>query len=142
MAEDAATALGESQQYETLLPAYPVEISTSLAPFMVIYDQAGQPLASNGYLNGSFPQLPPGVFDYANQNCEDRVTWQPEPGVRMAAVVVRYDGDKPGFVLAARSLREVEKRVGQIEQLTVLVWAITLVTSLVVVAGCERLLVN
>ncbi len=33
------------------------------------------------------------------------------PGVRNAVVVVRYGGEHPGFVLAGRSLREVEQRV-------------------------------
>jgi hypothetical protein len=41
---------------------------------------------------------------------EDRITWQPAPGVRVAAVIVPYGGQQPGFVLAGRSLRLVEQR--------------------------------
>ena len=40
---------------------------------------------------------------------EDRLTWQPEPGVRSATVVVHYQGAQAGFVMAGRSLREVGK---------------------------------
>jgi hypothetical protein len=40
---------------------------------------------------------------------ERRFTWQPEPEVRLASVLVEYDGANPGFVLAGRSLREVER---------------------------------
>jgi hypothetical protein len=69
----------------------------------------------------------------------NRVSWQPESGVRIAAVVVVYGGAQPGFVLAGRSLREIEKRESQIEQITGIVWLVTLAVSLVVVTGCELL---
>jgi hypothetical protein len=48
--------------------------------------------------------------------------------VRVAAVVVRYDN---GFVLAGRSLREVEKRASQVEILSgmamLAIWAMTFI---------------
>jgi hypothetical protein len=137
MAEDAAAALAAGGTPESMLPVPQVEISASLAPFMVIYSDAGQPLASSGLLHGAVPSLPSGIFDYTRQNSEDRVSWQPESGVRIAAVVVAYGGAQPGFVLAGRSLREVEKRESQVEQITGLAWLVTLAGSLVIVAGCE-----
>jgi hypothetical protein len=115
MAEDSAASLAAGGMPESVLPPAQVEISTSLAPFMVIYGAAGQPLVSSGLLHGAVPNLPTGVFDYTRQNGEDRVSWQPEPGVRVAAVVVAYGGAQPGFVLAGRSLR----------------------VSLIIVSGCE-----
>jgi hypothetical protein len=137
MAEDAAAVLTSGGAPESVLPAAHVEISTSLAPFMVIYSDAGEALASSARLHGAVPDLPPGIFDYTRQNGEDRVSWQPQPGVRIAAVVVAYDGAQPGFVLAGRSLREVEKREDQVQQLTGIAWLILLAGSLVVVAGSE-----
>jgi hypothetical protein len=138
MAEDAAAALSAGGAPESVLPkGTQVEISTSLAPFMVIYNDTGEPLALSGLLHGAVPLLPAGIFDYTRQNNEDRVTWQPETGIRMAAVVVVYGGAHPGFVLAGRSLREVEKRESQVEQITALAWLVTLAGSLVVVAACE-----
>jgi hypothetical protein len=137
MAEDAATALYAGGIPESMLPAGHVEISTSLSVFMVIYNDKGEPLVSSGFLHGNAPLLPPGIFDYTRQNNQDRVTWQPESGVRIAAVVVAYGGAQPGFVLAGRSLREVEKRESQIEQLAGIAWSVTLAVSLVVVAACE-----
>jgi len=94
---------------------------------MVIYSDTGQPLVSSGRLHGAVPLLPSGVFDYTRQNGEDRISWQPESGVRIAAVVVAYGGAQPGFVMAGRSLREVEKRESQVEQITGIVWLVTLV---------------
>ncbi|HEX8964956.1 MAG TPA: hypothetical protein VF820_00820, partial [Patescibacteria group bacterium] len=41
---------------------------------------------------------------------EDRITWQPEKGVRIAAVIDKLSGDKKGFVLVGRNLREIESR--------------------------------
>jgi hypothetical protein len=137
MAEDTAAALSAGGSPQSLLPAARVEISTSLAPFMVIYNDKGEPLVSSGLLHGTVPLLPPGVFDYTRQNNEDRVSWQPEPGVRIAAVVVAYGGAQPGFVLAGRSLREVEIRESQIEQVTGIAWLVTLLVSLLVAAACE-----
>jgi hypothetical protein len=137
MGEDAATALAAGGALESVLPATQVEISSSLAPFMVIYNAKGVPLASSARLHGATPTLPPGIFDYTLQKGEDRVTWQPEPGVRIAAVVVAYGGAQPGFVLAGRSLREVEIRASQAEQITGIVWLVTIFVSLIVVAGCE-----
>ena len=137
MAEDAAAALAAGGAPESVLLGARVEISASLAPFMVIYDEMGAPMASSGLLHGTVPLLPSGVFDYTRQNAEDRVSWQPEPGVRIAAVVVAYAGAQPGFVLAGRSLREVEKRASQVGQITGIAWLVILAVSLVVVAGCE-----
>jgi hypothetical protein len=137
MAEDTAAALAAGATPESVLPSTQVEFSTSLAPFMVIYNDKGEPLASSGLLHGAAPLLPAGVFDYTRQNGEDRVSWQPESGVRIAAVVVAYGGAQPGFVLAGRSLREVEKRESQVEQITGIAWLVTLVGSLVVVIICE-----
>jgi hypothetical protein len=58
MAEDAAAALAASTTPESVLPVAQVEIFTSLAPFMVIYDDTGGPLTSSGLLHGTIPLLP------------------------------------------------------------------------------------
>jgi hypothetical protein len=110
IAEDAAAALAAGDPLSSFLPAETVAVESSLAPFVVVFSDAGEATASTGLLHGETPALPAGVFDYVRSHGEDRVTWQPEPGVRIAAVIVRYGGEEPGFVLAGRSLREVEAR--------------------------------
>ena len=117
MAEDTAVALAAGQNPAALVPATQVDIAQSLAPFLVIYDDSGKALASSAVLHGEAPSLPAGVLEYVRTNGEDRVTWQPEPGVRIAAVVTRYEGTQSGFVLAGRNMREVEKRESQTQQL-------------------------
>ena len=137
MAEDAASALAQGPNPESLVPLSTVDIARSLAPFMIVYDDAGNVLASSAVLNGVTPDLPAGVLDYTRANAEDRVTWQPERGVRIAAVVVRYEGTQSGFVLAGRSLREVEVREAQTEQLAGLILIVALAASLIAVAFGE-----
>ena len=126
MAEDTASALNTGSSLDSLVPSAKVNIATSLTPFLEVYDYSGTIQASSGVLYDSNPAIPHGVLDYTRQNGEDRISWQPEPGLRIAAVVVRYDN---GFVLAGRSLREVEKRISQVEMLSGLallaIWAAT-----------------
>ena len=139
MAEDAATTLASGKAVESVVPASLVDIAASLAPYLVVYDDAGKPVAASGLLHNQMPALPPGVFDYARQKGEDRITWQPEPGVRGAAVVTRVDGSRPGFVLAGRSLREVESRETNIEMLVGLGWLVTLLAAFIAVSISEML---
>jgi hypothetical protein len=133
MAEDAASSLNAGASVETVVPSTKVEIADSLAPFVIVFDQSGKILASSATMHGAMPDYPVGIFDYVLKNGQDRVTWQPEAGVRMATVVAPY---KNGFVMAGRSISEVEKRENQVESLCGLallsIWAATLI---VVVLG-------
>lgn len=130
LAEDLATALGAGQTVQSIFPPRQLDISKSLAPYAIVYDEAGNPLGSSGILDGKIPQVPKGVLDYVKRYGEDVVTWQPKEGVRSAIVVVPYAANTSGYVLVGRSLREVEKRETQIEIKVILAWMITLVVSL------------
>jgi hypothetical protein len=67
------------------------------------------------------------------------VTWQPAPNVRMATVVVPYSGSNvSGFVVAGRSLREVEVREASLTKMVGLAWIIGLVATLVAAALGKR----
>ena len=102
-----------------------VDMARSLSPFLIVYDDQGQPLGSNVQLNGQTPAPPKGVFDYTRIHGEERVTWEPIPGsheVRIAAVVERVKGNQPGFVLAGRNMREVQTRIDQVQQMAGLTW--------------------
>jgi hypothetical protein len=110
MAEDAARALERGDAIDKVVPAGKIEIERSLAPFLMVYDADGHPIAGSGALHGQPTAPPAGVFTFVSQHGEERVTWQPEAGVRLASVVLRTTARPAAFVLAARSLREVEKR--------------------------------
>ncbi len=111
MARDAAAALENGAVPASVVQrGVSVNLNESLAPFISVYDDAGVSLESTGVLDGKPPVPPKGVFDYTRTHGEDRITWQPASGVRLAIVVVRYEGTRPGFVIAGRSLAEVEHR--------------------------------
>jgi hypothetical protein len=142
MAEDAATALANGKLIDSVVPSTQVDIATSLAPYIIMFDNSGKAIASSGLLHNQLPALPSGVFDYVRQNGEDRLTWQPEPGVRSATVVTRFGGAQPGFVMVGRSLREVENRIDQFGLLIGLGWLGTLFATLVAVSLSELILAN
>jgi hypothetical protein len=131
MAEDTAYALGNGATIDSIIPTTKVEMTRSLAPFMVIYDLNGMPVAGSGFLGGQLPDYPKGALDSARQSGENRVTWQPNPAVRVASVVVPY---KNGFVMAGRSMREIEDRIQRTETLAVVTWLLSLIATLLVVA--------
>jgi hypothetical protein len=128
MAEDAASALNGGAEVIVIVPHEQVELATSLAPFMIVFDDSGKVLAASATLHGAVPSFPSGVLEYTRQNGESRVTWQPENGIRMATVAVRYQG---GVVVVGRSLREVEIRDSNLQLISLAallaIWAVTLI---------------
>ena len=136
MAEDAAAALGGNGSSTQSLPlSGTVDIGQSLSPYMVFYNDAGAPTGGNGLLDGQFPRLPAGIFDYVRAAGETRVTWQPEADIRQAIVVTRVDGAQPGFVMAGRSLREVEIREDKLGLMVCAAWFVTMLGTLALVAA-------
>jgi len=140
LARDAAAALAAGRAVETVVPRESVDMERSLAPFLIVLDADGKVLAASASLRGSVPGVPKGVLDYVRDRGEDRITWQPIGGVRIASVVVSYSGARSGYVLAGRSLEETQHRVTQFGSLIGLAWAATLVGLLVVVAAGNRIL--
>jgi hypothetical protein len=127
MAGDAAARLEQGQPPSEAIPAGSVvDMARSLSPFVIAYDDGGTPLASQAQLNGQTPVPPHGVFDYVRAHGEERFSWQPlnrnGQRVRIAAVVERVGGAHPGFVIAGRSLREVEMREEQVLRMAQLAW--------------------
>lgn len=126
LAGDLVARLEEGVAPSEAVPAQKVDMAHSLAPFVIAYDVNGQPLASQAQLNGATPIPPRGVFEYVRQHGEERVSWQPilgrTQGLRIAAVVQRVGGAHPGFVLAGRSMREVEDRIDQVQKMASLAW--------------------
>jgi len=139
MAEDAARALASGLAPDSLLPDRQVDIAQSLAPYLIIFNDNGGEIASNAVFHGQVPEIPPGVLEHARVQGQDRVTYQPEPGVRSATVTVAVAGGLGGFVLAGRSLREVEARIDRFGMMLGIGWLGSLVATLVLVVLLELL---
>jgi hypothetical protein len=137
MAEDAAALLSNEKNESLPIPDEMIDYGKSLAPFLIVFDDAGNVVGSSGKLNDIIEVPPAGVLDYVREHGEDRVTWQPSPTTRVAAVIVRVEGVHPGFVLAGRSLREVEERSNMLLSLVLLGLIVMLATSLILVVALE-----
>ena len=190
LSEDAAAALSSGEPINALLANDPkTDMSKSLSPFVMIFDDSGKLLSSSAYVNGSssadgLPTPPRGVFDFVRSNDgtkpqgiigavnsfrsslasnrrpagEDRFTWQTASGLRFATVVTRWNisikndslassssssfvvpnqsaysnqgSNTSGYVLAARSLREVEFRESQLGEIFLIGWLVFVVGTI------------
>jgi hypothetical protein len=110
LAIDIRQRLEQGQSINSHFPADTVDLGSSLGLFCTLFDKQGQALRSSGLLDGKFPQLPRGVFASTLSLGEDRVSWQPRPGVRMAMVIEPVHSGNAAFVAVGRSLLEVEVR--------------------------------
>lgn len=138
LAEDNANDLSNNQP--AMIMGQTIDMAKSLASFVIIYDQNGNPQNSSAQLNGSTPTVPAGVFNSVRDNGEDRITWQPESGVRIAAVITSYQNSSgSGFVLAGRSLREVEAREDLLLMQVVAAWIVSLATMSVVLFLAKKI---
>ena len=126
LAEDAAAHLDAGAAPSTVVPAERIEMSSSLAPYVIVFDTSGEQVASSAVLHGAAPPFPTSVFQAARAAGQDAITWQPQAGVRSAAVVERWAG---GFVVAGRSLRLIEERENHVLLVSVFMWLSTLAAT-------------
>jgi len=132
MSEDIAQGLAHGMPVQSFVSSVTrVDARASLAPFVVVYDKSGRVFMSGVQLDGVTPQLPDGVLSYAKQYGQNRLTWEPKDGVRIAAVVTAYNGTNSGYVLAGRSLREVEIREDRLALQVSLGWIIILIVTFI-----------
>jgi hypothetical protein len=137
LAEDAAARLAAGAAPAAVVLPEPVDIGRSLAPFVTVFDASGRVLATSGRLHAADPVPPAGVLARARRTGGNGVTWQPEPGVRIATIEVAVHGSDGTVVLAGRSLREVERRVSRFGTIVALGLLATLVALLVAVSACN-----
>ncbi|MFI5205430.1 MAG: hypothetical protein ACHQVK_00670 [Candidatus Paceibacterales bacterium] len=127
MSEDAAARISAGEDPVKVVPTDSVEITKSVAPYVIVFDENGKVLATDARLNGKAPTVPQGVLDYAKVHNQDRVSWQPMSGVRSAIIVTKFSNSKiSGTVVSGRSLREPEKRVEMLGLQVLLAWSATI----------------
>lgn len=130
IAQDVSRALADGADARTFIPQKTIDMSESLAPFMIVYDQGFKPITSSAILGKEAPVPPQGVFVTAKLQGENRLTWEPKPGVRIATVIKPYQGVNTGFVLVGRSMKEVENRIDNLTTLVGIVWMGLMIGSL------------
>jgi Na+-translocating ferredoxin:NAD+ oxidoreductase RnfG subunit len=105
-----------------------VDMSKSLGLFVMIFDKDKKLISASAQLDGQTPTPPDNTFERAKQDGENRFTWEPKDGVRIAAVLKAVD-DK-GYVLAGRSLREVENRQQDLIRIILISWIVAIPLAL------------
>lgn len=129
IAYDAQLALYSGKDAAAIVEKNPVELSGSRAPFLMVFDESEKLVFSSATVYGKLPVLPDGVLAYTREHNENRITWQPSPGVRAALVIVHMaDG---GFTAGGQSLAEPEKLTGTIQLLAGLGWAAAMGATLI-----------
>ena len=84
-----------------------LELTPDSGVFVIVYGEDDNPVSGTATLHGSLPLLPAGVLQTARDTGADAVTWQPEPGLRMA-IVARPAAGK--VIVAGQSLTPYEDR--------------------------------
>jgi hypothetical protein len=133
LAHNGAVLLAEGQSPEIFGASANVDIANSLLPFIIVYDLNGKVLNGTGMLNGTIPVPPMGVLQ-SSQGGQNRLTWEPTPGVRIATIVVPFKGKQNGYILVGKSLSEVEDRINKIMLYVFIAWLGCLVSTFVIAA--------
>jgi hypothetical protein len=136
IAADLAARLEQGTPARVLVPVETADLASSISPFVTLLDDNGGIVATSATLRGRERTVPPGVLDAVRKSGEERLTWQPEIGVRLATIVRRSTAPS-GFIVVGRSLRESEARTLRFEKLLFLGWLGTLAAVFAAVAAGE-----
>ena len=128
ISEDLAGRISDGTKPADIISNDKINIGKDQGTYVVLYNSDKQPVSGNGYLDGTLPTIPSGVFDIAKTNGEHIVTWQPRKGIRQAIVVTAIK-NSGGFVVSGRSLRETEDRTSKITFLVLFGW----ISSIIVI---------
>ena len=134
IAEDLAVELNHGADPTTVVSGK-VNFVSSLAPFVIIYDEFGKPIAGSGYLNDRLPKMPLDSLVDAVGKAYSFVTWETDNGVRVAAVTV---ATSKYYVLSGRSMVEVKKNQTNSLVLSVLGGLCALLVVLVLYGALEQ----
>ena len=119
LATETSIKLEKGQSPDNSITGETVDISKSLETFVMIFDKDKNLIATSAMMGNVEPVYPKGVLNYVDRIREERVTWQPETGLRFATVVIKT-GDN--YTVAGRSLQEPERLIGIIGNLVFFAW--------------------
>ena len=133
LAEDMQKAFSNNQfttdsiqsSFESFQPTNrQIDLATSLSAWIQLYDASGSLIKSSAIMSGvqTIPKIPKGIFTATDKTGEDRLTWEPQKGIRQAIVVTKFSGMQSGYVVAGRSLKEIEMREGNLNRIVAIVW--------------------
>jgi hypothetical protein len=140
LVDQVSTRLTQGATATSLLAAGSREISNpewlhGTSTFAALYDGEGNVIASNATLHGGLPQPPRGIFNVIRQQGEHKVTWQPQPGIRVALTGRPAPGG--GFVVAGQSLIPSESREAAFRRWMLVLWFAMIVACVFIVTTAQ-----
>lgn len=114
LSEDYALMIKDENPQADLSVYTKVDMEKSLSPFLMILDKDGEVLQSTGSLGTKTVVPPKGSLEHAKINGQNRVTWAPKPGVRIATVITYVDVEDTYFIVSGRNLRETDRKINQV----------------------------
>lgn len=119
LATETSIKLEKGQSPGNSIPGETIDISKSLETFVMIFDKDKNLIATSAMMGNVEPVYPKGVLNYVDKMGEDRVTWQPQDGLRFATVAIKT-GDN--YIVAGHSLQEPERLIGIIGNIVFFAW--------------------
>lgn len=135
LATDGAARLDAGASAASIATSPTVDAEKSLAPFVMVMDANSHILAVGALLGTDAIQPPDGVLAAARAKGTDRVTWQPQDGVRIATVSAAAKDGR--VVVAGRNMRAVEARIDDLGKITAVAWGAALVGVLIATVMAE-----
>ena len=126
MANEAKIGLEGSESITQIFGDRLTDFTKSQMPFVIVYNLDKKPVSSTTLTENNIPQIPYGVLDSAKKSGQDRVTWQPQSGLRFATVVIPF---KDGYIVGGQSLTEFDRNVQKLNDLVLAIWAFLIAVS-------------
>ena len=128
IAEKIKSELNNGKSVSVVIPEEKHEISQmTLSPFIILYNENKEPIASDALLNGLPPHIPAGVLESSRNKEMHFITWQPEPVKRFALVIIHSEGNFNGYIVCGRSLKIAEEHI---QNLILIIFAGWLIASI------------
>lgn len=139
LAEDLARRISQDTTLPQEFPPQKIEFSKSLATFLYLFDANKALVGTTASLNNGTAIIPTGVLQKAHDKGENRVTWQPSKGVRIALVATYFKGKSEGYIAVGRNLREAERLIDTLFTLAGIGWATTLLLTFITGFAVRRM---
>ena len=92
-----------------------IDVASSQAPFVIVYDESKRVVASDAVLHETYPRIPDGVLAATDNGQINAITWNPEGKIRLATVVQQVSARGHNYyILSARSLASAETLKDQV----------------------------
>jgi hypothetical protein len=138
-AEDTVALLQKGVSPENLTTDRSVDIRTSIAPFVIVYDKDGKVVTGNGTLSGQVPTPPHGVFENIGFWHWGH-SWQPDTDVRVDVAIIPYTSTySSGYVLGGRNMHLMEDHILHIGLLVLQAWIVLLIATFLAKAFAQSL---